>query len=134
MVAYTDIFLFFSIFLVLLFRADVDSNQKTRCSDNKRETTADVHQKMITREKEVTTCSSGEDGVDESWIGREEKDDGRKGKRLTEMVLIERSRTMWWMLRRSKDKSLAAGTGVLKILAPPKKKPRYICYSMQKII
>ena len=38
------------------------------------------------------------------------------------------------MLRRSKDKSLAAGTGVLKILAPPKKNPRYICYSMQKII
>ena len=34
---------------------------------------------MITRQEEVTiTCSSGEDGVDESWIGREEKDEEKE--------------------------------------------------------
>ena len=104
MVAYTD------IFLVLLFRADIDSNQKTRCSDNKRETTADVHQKMITREKEVTTCSSGEDGVDESWIGREEKDEEKE----RDLNGFDREIKDNMMDATKKNKSLAAGAGVLK--------------------
>ena len=75
MVPYTD------IDLVLLFETDIDFNQKTGSPDSKRQTTADVHQQMITRQEEATTYSSGEDGVDESWIGREEKENEKEKER-----------------------------------------------------